>query len=1770
MKRLLTLAAMFLCCLAATFAQFSGSGSGTESDPYLILNPVQLNQLRNFLNQRDVYFKLMADIDLAEFLEDENPSQGWQPIGTKSAPFRGILDGNGKTISNLWIKRSNNDCVGLFGYMKIATIKNLTLSDVSINGNNNVGGFSGFGEACNISNCNLSGSIQGGSSVGGYFGVVDYCSLQDNFSSADVVGKGDYVGGFVGKAYDDYRKEIVNCRVNNNVIKGNNYVGGLLGYMMEGNISSCYAYTNICGFDCTGGLIGFGIQNVYISHCGFAGSIRGNDCVGGIMGKGDSNNRPISVSNSFSIGDIISSGSYVGGITGRCDSYFYQSRISCYHNGSIQGSSYVGGITGYGGSVSNCYSISQISGIKKVGGLAGYLVHYGSTGKGGGITSSVAINSSVAATEDDVARIAVSNILPENGSESENKSYNRTIVISRGIAQDVIDNNQNGTGVSATTLKLKATYVAMGWDFGEIWEMQETECYPYFIWQTAPPVITSQVSAGATTISGKCIDGGTITLDVDGSTQQMVSYGNEFSFTVSPLQTGHEVRVWAKAEGKEQSYYATEIVASLGTGKENDPYQVYTASDLTNAYRKGYYKLMNDIDLTDYINQNSPSEGWKSIGRDGSETIHFDGDGHKITGLWCNTTRDNTGLFSCFANGTIKNLKVETANGKQVKGGANTGILIGKMINGTIENCRVSGTVADGTPVGGLVGLFDGGKISLSQASVTINTTNGSSYVGGLAGEVTGGEIDQCVTLGTITATGNGSYVGGLVGKNSATVTNCYSNAVVTSTYNAAGLIAYNYNVVDKCYATGDIFSRNYGAGIIGYNDGANAVVKNCVAMNNKIDVTFESQSAQSGGYGQRIIGGIKNGAPAPELNNYALKSMQVSVNNKAQKVYDDIMNGVGKLGPDLVSASTYQTLGWDFSTIWNIAEGESYPSLKNNAASVISPVFVVPEITADDKTRKYGEANPELTYTVNADLIGTPQLSTTATKTSPVGVYDIIVERGTVEGNYTSKNGKLSVTKAPLTISGGTYTIKQGEALPTFVASYSGFMNNETESVLTKKPVLTTTATSGSAPGDYDVTVSGAEAQNYDISYTKGKLTITKADPVTITAKSYTRVYGEANPTFEYTSSGAALTGTPQISCEATATSPVGTYDIIVSQGSVSNYNVTYVKGTLTITKAPLTVTAKSYTVKQGEAMPTFEATYSGFKNNETSNVLSKQPTFSCSATPTSAPGAYDINVSGATATNYDISYVKGTLTLTAGTFKLTYMVDGKVYKTYEIEYGTKITPEAAPTKEGYTFSGWSNIPATMPANDVTVTGKFTVNKYKLTYIVDGVEYKSYQIEYGASITPEAAPTKEGYTFSGWSKIPSTMPANDVTVTGSFTVNKYKLTYMVDGDVYKTYEIEYGTRITPEPAPTKEGYSFSGWSNIPSTMPARDVTVTGTFSRGTYTLTYIVDGVTYKTVSYNYGETITPEAEPTKEGYTFSGWSYIPSTMPAEDVTVTGTFSVNKYTLTYLVDGSVYRSYSVEYGTRITPETEPTREGYTFSGWSNIPSTMPAHDVEVTGTFIQVVFIINDVTYEITGNGEVTITGGDKKGEVTIESTVKINGQTYRVTGIADNAFKNNQDITSLTIPEGILTIGDNAFNGCTRLIVINIEKDVHIIGDKAFANVGTAGARTRSEASTITVNCYTESVPQTASNAFENTPIETGTLFVEDNLKNAFKSTSPWSRFGKIIGFEEAAGINSIMIGTEDAWIFDMQGNRLDNVRKGVNIIRTRDGNTKKIVVK
>lgn len=165
------------------------------------------------------------------------------------------------------------------------------------------------------------------------------------------------------------------------------------------------------------------------------------------------------------------------------------------------------------------------------------------------------------------------------------------------------------------------------------------------------------------------------------------------------------------------------------------------------------------------------------------------------------------------------------------------------------------------------------------------------------------------------------------------------------------------------------------------------------------------------------------------------------------------------------------------------------------------------------------------------------------------------------------------------------------------------------------------------------------------------------------------------------------------------------------------------------------------------------------------------------------------------------------GSMTFKQSTFKnaILYVPDGTVDK-YKATNGWKDFTKIKPISESY--------------------------KYFLYYVVDGEIYKSYELKAGESIMPEPEPTKEGYSFSGWGEIPETMPAHDVTINGSFSINSYKLTYMVDDNVYKETMYEYGATIIPEPQPEGDYATFE-WNDLPQTMPAHDVVVYASYTSG-------------------------------------------------------------------------------------------------------------------------------------------------------------------------------------------------------------------------------------------------------------------------------------------------------------------------------------------------
>ena len=376
------------------------------------------------------------------------------------------------------------------------------------------------------------------------------------------------------------------------------------------------------------------------------------------------------------------------------------------------------------------------------------------------------------------------------------------------------------------------------------------------------------------------------------------------------------------------------------------------------------------------------------------------------------------------------------------------------------------------------------------------------------------------------------------------------------------------------------------------------------------------------------------------------------------------------------------------------------------------------PIITINNSTREYGEANPTFTYTVTgAALRGEPVLTTTATATSPVtATYPITAERGTIENAYYEvTDGTLTVTKAPLTITVNPAEKKQGDPMPEFTVTYSGFKNGETEAVLTTLPSITCEATAESAPGQYLITADDAEATNYEITYVFDSLTVTPPDIVVVTADDKEREYGDANPDFTYTTEGVALVGTPVLSCDATPTSPVGEYDIVVDKGSVTNLNVELVNGKLTVKKATVTVKVDNMTKPRGTSMPEFTATYSGFKNGETEAVLDKKPAFTCEATPDSPVGTYTITADEAESANYVFVYEFGTLTVVSDVVVV--VADKK-----EREYG-EANPELTYTSAGTTLEGEPIL--TCEATETSPVGNYdikvsrgTVTNYDASFI--------------------------------------------------------------------------------------------------------------------------------------------------------------------------------------------------------------------------------------------------------------------------------------------------------------------------------------------------------------------------------------------------------------------------------------------------------------------
>lgn len=339
--------------------------------------------------------------------------------------------------------------------------------------------------------------------------------------------------------------------------------------------------------------------------------------------------------------------------------------------------------------------------------------------------------------------------------------------------------------------------------------------------------------------------------------------------------------------------------------------------------------------------------------------------------------------------------------------------------------------------------------------------------------------------------------------------------------------------------------------------------------------------------------------------------------------------------------------------------------------------------VTAPDATKVYGAPLPVLTPTYDGltggDTVasGTPATcSTDATATSPVGTYAVTCRGAAVAGYGTSYvAGTLEVTRAPLTVTARDATTTYGNTVPAIGPAYDGFRGTDTaEGSLSTPPTCVAEVTSRTLPGTYATaaTCSGAASGNYAITYVPGTVSVAPR-ALTVTAPSPRATYGSPPPTLSPSYAGFAAgdsvsTMTTRATCAASASAMgrVGTHPVSCAGAEAAGYEIGYAPGSLTVAKAPLTITASGGTAVFGDPMPASTPSYEGFVGGDTAaTALTTAPTCETTLSPIVRPGRYDDGAEcfGAVAHDYAITYAPGVVTITRAALEVTAPSPSVVY---------------------------------------------------------------------------------------------------------------------------------------------------------------------------------------------------------------------------------------------------------------------------------------------------------------------------------------------------------------------------------------------------------------------------------------------------------------------------------------------------------------------------
>ena len=578
------------------------------------------------------------------------------------------------------------------------------------------------------------------------------------------------------------------------------------------------------------------------------------------------------------------------------------------------------------------------------------------------------------------------------------------------------------------------------------------------------------------------------------------------------------------------------------------------------------------------------------------------------------------------------------------------------------------------------------------------------------------------------------------------------------------------------------------------------------------------------------------------------------------------------------------------------------------------------------------------------------------------------------------------------------------------------------------------------------------------------------------IWATDKTMTYGDALPTLTYTVyTLEPIANDPELYCPVSSLTDVGTYPIYITNKTevIASGFVTFddSKGYLTITKAPLTVTAKNYTIKQGDPLPTFECTYSGFKNGETSSVLTTQPTISCSATTTNIPGEYDIIVSGANAKNYSFNYIKGKLTIVQRIYATGISLDQTSLTLTETGQTATLTATIVPDEATNKDVTWSSSNAAVAT--VSSTGVVTA------------------VSSGTAVI--TATTADGTNLTAECNITVNIP---VPATG-ISLNQTSLTLTAAGQT-----ATLTATVTPSNATNKD----VTWSS--SNAAVATVSSTGV-------VTAVSSGTAVITAKTADGTNLTAECNVTVNipvpatGISLNQTS-LTLTMPGQTETLTATVTPSNATnksVTWTSSNTEVATVSstgvvaaVASGTAVVTAT--TADGTNLTAECNVTVNIPIIFADAT---VKTICVAN---WDTDGDGELSKT---EAAAVTDLSTVfknntaitsfnelqyftglkNISSEAFlgcsglksltfpsSLTRINQRAFMNCSGLTSLTIPNSVTYIASNPFLGCSGLTNITVES-----GNTRYDSRNNCNAIIQTASNTLITGCKTTIIPNSVT---------------------------------------------------------------------------------------